>query len=100
MQAEQARIAVYDGSGAAGILERTLQYLQGLGASITASSPAAQPYSATTIIDHTGNPHTLKYLVDLMKIRPGRIYIQYDPNASVDVEVFLGSDWAASNSLP
>lgn len=100
MQAEQARIAVYDGAGAAGILERTLQYLQGLGATITASSPAAQPYAATTIIDHTGNPHTLKYLVDLMKIRPGRIYIQYDPNASVDVEVFLGSDWAASNSLP
>lgn len=100
MQAEQARIAVYDGSAAAGILERTLQYLQSLGANITTSSPAAQPYAATTIIDHTGNPHTLKYLVDLMKIRPGRIYIQYDPNASIDVEVFLGSDWAANNSLP
>lgn len=100
MQAEQARIAVYDGAGAAGILERTLQYLQNLGASITVSSPAAQPYAATTIIDHTGNPHTLQFLVDLMKIRPGRIYIQYDPNASIDVEVFLGSDWATSNSLP
>jgi LCP family protein required for cell wall assembly len=100
MQAEQARIALYDGAGAAGILERTVAYLKGLGANITVSSAAAQPYTATTIIDHTGNPHTLKYLVDLLKIRPGRIYIEYDPNASVDVEVFLGSDWAASNNLP
>ena len=100
MLAEQARIAIYNGADVGGLLERTVQYLTGLGAKITQSSEAGQSYAATTIIDHTGNPHTLKYLVDLMKIRPGKIFIQYDPNASMDVEIFLGTDWANSNSIP
>ena len=100
MQAEKARIALYNGSGQVDILARTQQYLTGQGANILQSGDAGQAYAATTIIDHSGSPHTLKYLVELLKIHPGKIFIQYDPNASVDVEVFLGSDWAQGINIP
>ena len=52
------------------------------------------------IIDYTGNPYTDKYLVDLMKISPYSISLQYDPNSQVDVLVILGDDWAGSNPMP
>lgn len=100
MQAEKARIALYNGSGLADILARTQQYLASQGANILQAADAGQAYAATTIIDHSGSPHTLQYLVELLKVRPGKIYVQYDPNASIDVEVFLGSDWASNSSVP
>jgi hypothetical protein len=42
----------------------------------------------------------MKYLVDLMGIKAGRVIFQYDPNNPAQVELFLGSDWAQNNSLP
>jgi hypothetical protein len=38
--------------------------------------------------------------VELLGISEQRIQYQYDPNSPVDVELILGNDWAASNSLP
>ncbi len=100
MQAENARVLLYDGSGNPQILTRTESFLRNQGMNIIQSSPAGEPYGASLIIDHTGNPHTLQYFVELMGVRSGNIRSQFDPNSQVDVEVFLGSDWAAGNSLP
>jgi hypothetical protein len=60
---------------------------------------AGQGYSATTVIDHTGSPYMVKYLVNLLGIQESRIKLDYDPNGAVDVEVFLGYD-AEGASLP
>ena len=100
MQAEGAKIALYDGTGIPEILPRTEEYLRGQGANIVQSSPASQPYAATKIIDHTGNPHTLNYFAELMGIKTSNIHSQFDPNSPVDVEIFLGSDWAKGNPMP
>jgi hypothetical protein len=100
MQAEKARIAIYDGCGDPSLLARTVDYLRSQGADTTQMGDAGQAYAYTTIIDHTGNPYTLKYLVDLMQISPNKIYIKYDPNSAADVEVYLGSDWARQENLP
>jgi LCP family protein required for cell wall assembly len=100
MAAEAATVALYDGSGASEILARTDNFLRTQGMNIVQSSPASDLYSSTTIVDHTGNPFALQYLVDLMSIQPNQIRTQFDPNSPVDVELFMGSDWAASNQLP
>jgi len=97
MQAEGARLEVLNGSQAPDLAAQTVDFLTGLGATITQSGDAGQPYPATTIIDYTGNPHTLTYLVELLGIRPGRILSRYDPSSTIDVQLILGSDWAASN---
>jgi hypothetical protein len=82
------------------LAQRTADYLRSQGANIVLVSDAGQPYAVTTIIDHSGNPFALKYLVDLMHINPAKILIKYDLNNAADIEVFLGNDWAGKNSLP
>ncbi len=100
MSAEAASLALYDGSGTPDILARTDNFLRVQGINIVQSGMASEPYLSTTIVDHTGNPFTLHYLVDLMSIKPSQIRSQFDPNSPVDVELFLGSDWAISNPIP
>jgi len=39
------------------------------------------------------------YLASLMNVANARIFNRYDPNATVDVQVVLGSDWAANNPM-
>jgi len=100
MKAEAARIVIYNGSGDPTLGNRTADYLRSQGANVIQVSDTGQSYGATTVIDHTGNPYALRYLVDLMKIATGNISIQFDPNANADIELYLGSTWAARNNLP
>ena len=100
MQAESARVALYEGSGNQEILNRTEGFLRDQGMNIVQASPAGEPYGGTVIIDRTGNPHTLQYFVELMGVKSANIRSQFDPASQVDVEVYLGADWAAGNSLP
>ena len=99
MQAEGASIVVANGSYTEGLAQDTQVYLQSQGANVVATQNS-EYNTYTKIIDYTGNPYTVKYLVDLMKITPYSISLQYDPNSQVDVLVILGDDWAGSNPMP
>jgi LCP family protein required for cell wall assembly len=99
MQAEAARLAISNGSQDPALATRTADYLRGQGANIVQVGQADKAYAGTTLIDHTGNPFMLQYLVELMNIPTFRIYSSYDPSSSVDVEVILGNDWASQNPL-
>jgi LCP family protein required for cell wall assembly len=100
MKAEAAQLAVYDGSGDPSLGSRSVEYLRGLGANVTQTGAADRAYNGTTIIDHTGNPYIVKYLVELLRIAPGNINVDFDPNSSVDVELYLGTDLARLNIVP
>jgi LCP family protein required for cell wall assembly len=95
MKAEAARIAIYNGSGDSSLGNRTADYLTKQGANIVSVANADQAYASTTIIDHTGAPYALKYLVQLMGIANGKITITFDPNSQADIELYLGNDWAS-----
>jgi LCP family protein required for cell wall assembly len=99
MQAEGAKIVVANGTYTEGLAQKTQTYLQSQGANVVATQNS-EYNTYTRIIDYTGNPYTDKYLVDLMKISPNNISLQYDPNSQVDVLVILGDDWAGSNPMP
>lgn len=100
MKAEGARLVVLNGSAQDGLSTRTAEYLRAQGANIAQVGNADQASGITYIVDYTGNPYMLKYLSELLKLPEGRILSRYDPNSSVDVELVLGNDWAAKNSLP
>jgi LCP family protein required for cell wall assembly len=100
MQTENAKVSVLNGAGLPGLATRTSEYLAAQGVNMVNAGDAPEQYSATTIISYTGNPYTIKYLVDLMGITNNRIYIRFDPASQVDVEVILGYDWANNNSMP
>ena len=100
MQTESAKIAIYDGIGNPELLSQTVNYLQSQGANIAQVASAGQNYTATVLIDHTGKPFTISYLIGLMNISPTNIHVKYDPQNPVDVEIFLGYDWATNAKLP
>lgn len=98
--AESATVAIFNGSSSPNLADRTANYLRGLGVNVVQTGEAGQAYASTTIIDHTGSPFALQYLVDLLSIHPSKINSQFDLTSQVDVEVFLGNDWANQNTIP
>ena len=60
---------------------------------MTIADSAAELQQFTKVVDYTGNPYTLKFLIDIMGIQPNRVFFEYDPNRTVDVEIFIGNDW-------
>jgi LCP family protein required for cell wall assembly len=100
MQAEAARVVVKNGSDKSGLAARTQEYLITQGVNVVEAGNADGLYSGTLIIDYTGKPYTVKYLVELMGINAANIYSSFDPNSEVDVSITLGTDWGNSNSMP
>ncbi len=100
MIAEGAKVSIQNGTNSQGLAERTANYLGSMGVNVVEVSEAAQHKSRSTIIDHSGKPYTLKYLVEMMTDIAPVVSISDDRTGQVDVEFILGDDWASNNSLP
>ena len=99
MAAEGASVRLLNGSQIEGLALRTQSFIQTHGANII--EVASGEYTPNTrIVDYTGNPHTVRYLIELFGISPGNYSLNYDPNSPLDVAVILGVDWGSSNPLP
>jgi len=99
MKAEAASIVLANGTYIGGLASDTQSYLQSQGANVVGTQNSDYT-TYTRIIDYTGKPYTDRYLVDLMKISPYSITLEYDPTSKVDVLVILGDDWAGNNPMP
>ncbi len=100
MKQEAARIQVLNGTWVEGLAGTTQQYLIAQGANVTQTGNASEQPQYCVVYDYTGNPYTLRYLVDLMGIPPTNIYSSYNPASEVDVALVLGASWATSNPMP
>ena len=98
--AENAYISILNGTLNPGLASETTAYLKSSGITQVESGNAEALYSQTTLIDYTGNPHTVQYLVDLLAISPDNVYHRYDVSSQADIVVLLGEDWASSNAMP
>jgi len=99
MSAEGARIVLLNGSHVNGLAERTQGFLQSQSANVVEISNA-DPRNITRIVDYTGNPHTVRYLMELFGTPAEYYQLDFNPNSPVDVVVTLGSDWGNNNELP
>jgi LCP family protein required for cell wall assembly len=100
MQAETATLSILNGSSLPGFAEQTANFLRGQGVNVAQVSETTDPTFSTTVIDHTGNPYLLKYLLETLQINPNKIYSKFDPNSPVGVEIILGEDLAKSGIIP
>ena len=96
MHAEAANVVVYNGSSSPGLSEKTAEILKSQGMNVIQTGTADQHYPYTTLVDHTGNPFTMRYLADLMKVSEGRLVLDFQPDQGTGVEVYLGDDWAGN----
>ncbi len=92
VQAEQARLGVYNGSSISGLAGDTQAYLESINIPVTEVGNG-QAVPSTSIYDYTGKPYTVQYLVGLFGIQNTRIFNSYDPNSPIDVGIVLGNDW-------
>jgi hypothetical protein len=99
MRAEEARITLLNGTYAEGLANLTEDYLKSQGAFVVSIGNAGEALPYTQVIDYTGNPYTMRYLVGLMNITPYNIVQDYNPDSEVDVVVILGADWASNNPM-
>ena len=99
-QAENATVSVLNATTTPGLASQTSDYLQSLGINVTNIGNAEERSDSTVIIDYTGKPYTVQFLVDLLNIQPSSIYSRYDPNSQTDIAILLGADWADNNSMP
>jgi LCP family protein required for cell wall assembly len=100
MQLENARITIQNASYDNTLGQRTANYLTSLGANVIGVEETGTVYETTSIIDHTGNPYTLRYLVPMMNIYATRIYHQMAMDSSMDVVLILGTQWQYNNTIP
>jgi hypothetical protein len=110
MQQEAARVLVINGSGVEGIAGKTFDYLKTQGMNVTESGNMADhpdkyyfpPLSERTmIIVHAGKPYAMKYLMELMKFdSANQLIVDFNPEATADITLAVGADWAYSNPMP
>jgi LCP family protein required for cell wall assembly len=99
-KAEGATVSVLNATTTAGLASETTDYLNTNGINVTITGNAEEKSDTTVIIDYTGKPYTVQYLVELLNIQQNSIYSRYDPNGQVDIAILLGTDWAENNSMP
>jgi LCP family protein required for cell wall assembly len=109
MQAEAARVIVINGTGVAGMAQKTTDYLKSQGMNVTGfgnTSDYPDSYRApfpsrTTIIVHSGKPYAMQYLMALMKVTSSsQTIVDFNSSSPEDIVVALGYDWGANNSMP
>ena len=97
MLAEGAKVAVFNGTSTPGLAASTVYSLESEGVNIVKAGNAESIHPVTTITDHTGNPHTLRFLVDRLGISADQIIHAYEPYSEVDVVIVVGNDWGQNN---
>lgn len=100
MQSEGATVAVLNGSYAEGVAGKTSDYFKSQGMNVIFTDNTGEKVAVTLLVDHSGNPYLLKYLMAVMNIDASRVRTRFDPNAATDVEIIIGDDWAYNNPMP
>jgi len=99
-EAEGASVQIQNGTYTAGLASKSAEWLRTLGINVTEETNADEIYSRTTIAIYDQTPNTALYIKQLMTMDNVVIINTYQPDASVDIVVILGEDWAASNPMP
>ncbi len=97
---EAPTIGIYNGTYEEGLAGTTSDYFTELGFNVVESGNAGDIYTSTTVYIYAGTPQTAAYLTEMMNLNGSRVRVRYDPEATVDVAIMLGSDWALNNPMP
>jgi LCP family protein required for cell wall assembly len=95
MKTEAARVLIRNGTSTIGLAGKTSELLRADGMNITGEDNADGIYGQTTILDYSGKPYTIKYLMQKFNLQNVVIKNRFDPNAQTDIEIILGEDWAS-----
>lgn len=94
MVAEEARIAIHNGTAEFGLAGTTEAYLLSQDVNVVEVGNAdSSVYRTTQIIDYGDHPNTTRFLIQLMGIPPLNVSNGDSPEGEYDMLVIIGSDW-------
>jgi hypothetical protein len=96
MRAEEARVRIADGTFTPGLDQRAGVFFQSQGMNVTEVGAADAVYGSTVVVVYGPKLYTLRYLQSVFGLSHTQIRFNPDPASSVDIEIRLGSDWAAA----
>jgi len=94
LKEEGARIEISNASRVEGLGEKTADYLRSKGLNITAVFEAPASSTVTQLKSYTGMVYTMQYLVDMFGIDEHQIEANYQQDATADIILMIGKDWA------
>lgn len=98
MTAENARVAVHNGTPEFGLAGLTQEFLAANGVNVTEIDNAdSAAYRTTQIIDYGNHLNTRRYLIQLMGIPPLNVSSGEKPEGDYDMLIILGRDWTMPN---
>ncbi|MCA9901786.1 MAG: LCP family protein [Ardenticatenaceae bacterium] len=99
MAAEQARVAVLNGTAEFGLAASTQEYLQSFGINVVEIGNAdASTYLTSQIITYGSYPNTSRYLTQLMHVPPLNVSSGTNPDGDYDILIIIGNDWRVPSS--
>lgn len=99
MAAEQARVAVLNGTAEFGLAASTQEYLQSFGIDVVEIGNAdASTYLTSQIITYGSYPNTSRYLTQLMHVPPLNVSSGTNPDGDYDILIIIGNDWRVPSS--
>ncbi|MBN1304020.1 MAG: LCP family protein [Anaerolineales bacterium] len=99
MQVEGARVRVRNASYTTGVEQTTAQFLQSQGMGVTElGTGSANTVSVITL--YSDKLYSLRYLLTMLNPSGVQLKIEPNPSETVDIQVDLGSNWAANPTPP
>lgn len=96
---ENARVALLNASFQPDLGEKTAAWLREQGFNIVEVGNA--PATTVSTVDLYGTtPYALRWLVETFGMTPGHIDFRFSSDATVDIELIVGDDWASRNPMP
>jgi hypothetical protein len=95
MRTEEARVRIADGTFTPGLDQRAGAFFQSQGMTVTEVGAADAVYSSTVVVVYGPKLYTLRYLQSVFGLSHTQVRFNPDPASTVDIEIRLGSDWAA-----
>jgi polyisoprenyl-teichoic acid--peptidoglycan teichoic acid transferase len=97
---ENARISVLNGSYQPGLAEKTADWLREQGFIVVEEGNTPNATTVSEVIIQGSTPYALKWLVATFGMTAGRITNAFSSEATVDVVLVLGDDWASNSPIP
>ena len=99
MAAEDARVAILNGTAEFGLAASTQEYLESFGINVTEVGNAdASTYLTSQVITYGSYPNTSRYLMQLMHVPPLNVSSGTNPDGDYDILIIIGNDWRVPNS--
>ncbi|GJM40209.1 MAG: hypothetical protein DHS20C20_04910 [Ardenticatenaceae bacterium] len=99
MAAEEANVAVLNGTPEFGLAASTQEYLETFGINVVEIGNAdASTYLTSQIITYGSFPNSSRYLTQLMHVPPLNVSSGTNPDGNYDILIIIGNDWRVPNS--